>query len=59
MKRTAMEPIIFKNIGSIAVEVIPHPAFGSDMTLDGRSGQVRKSKAKYSNKAVIDLRVKF
>ena len=34
------------------------PAFGGDGTLDGGFRQVPKSKAKYSNQVVKDLRVK-
>ena len=44
--------------GTNRLEVILHPAFGSDTTLDGRFRQVPKSKAEYSNKAIKDLRVK-
>jgi len=45
--------------GTNGLEVILHPAFGGDTTLDGRFGQVPKSKAEYRNKAIKYLRVKI
>jgi hypothetical protein len=41
------------------LEVILHPAFGSDTTFDNGFGQIPKSKVEYSDKTIKDLRANF
>jgi hypothetical protein len=41
------------------LEVILHPAFGSDTTFDNGFGQIPKGKVEYSDKTIKDLRANF